>query len=498
MTRKHTQRTPFIAAIVVALIAIPASATVGTLPAGTAIAVSITSPADGAVFVTPAGGSVDVAVTGTASVGEEEPDATLAYIVDVSDSTRMGGGPCGDPNGDGMPDTIVDCEVAAVLELNAAALSKGSVDEVGLGVFGLTGAAADMTPGGRDDPITSPAGGDLNTVVASIHLYDGNHEAGVSQYTHKDVGGGATNFQAGLEAGGTIVAASSNSHNIVVFLSDGASNMGNDFATALQALVDAGAVVHAFAVGTSASCTGGSHGTLQEMADATGGACTQVTDPSTLPDILPDLVASTLDQLDLVVDAGAPTTLTAGQVAAALPLQGAAGTTFSTSADDLGMGTHSICMTASGSDSGGSGAVTDCVRVHVVGRVPVDIHPTSCPNPINTGSRGFVPVAILGTADLDVASIDASSARLEGVPAHRWSIEDVATPHEGAMRAADDCTTNGADGLDDLTLKFAAQDLAAAIAPATDGEVRILELTAQTNDGADLVGHDVVVILAKK
>jgi len=34
--------------------------------------------------------------------------------------------------------------------------------------------------------------------------------------------------------------------------------------------------------------------------------------------------------------------------------------------------------------------------------VPVDIKPTSCPNPLNVKSRGVLPVAILGTADFDV------------------------------------------------------------------------------------------------
>ena len=37
----------------------------------------------------------------------------------------------------------------------------------------------------------------------------------------------------------------------------------------------------------------------------------------------------------------------------------------------------------------------------------------SCPNPINTKDRGRLPVAILGSKDLDVTHIDPVSLRLE-------------------------------------------------------------------------------------
>ena len=60
--------------------------------------------------------------------------------------------------------------------------------------------------------------------------------------------------------------------------------------------------------------------------------------------------------------------------------------------------------------------------------VPVDIKPTSCPNPLNVKSKGVLPVAILGTVDFDVSDIDPATVLLEGVPPLRWALEDVATP----------------------------------------------------------------------
>lgn len=47
----------------------------------------------------------------------------------------------------------------------------------------------------------------------------------------------------------------------------------------------------------------------------------------------------------------------------------------------------------------------------VVCPVPIDIKPQSCPNPINVKSRGVLPVAILGTAEFDVTTIDPASIR---------------------------------------------------------------------------------------
>jgi len=58
--------------------------------------------------------------------------------------------------------------------------------------------------------------------------------------------------------------------------------------------------------------------------------------------------------------------------------------------------------------------------------VAVDVKPGSCPNPLNLKSRGILPVAILGSEDFDIDTIDIASIRLEGVMAVRSNIEDVA------------------------------------------------------------------------
>ncbi|MFC1665888.1 hypothetical protein ACFL17_09760 [Pseudomonadota bacterium] len=133
----------------------------------------------------------------------------------------------------------------------------------------------------------------------------------------------------------------------------------------------------------------------------------------------------------------------------------------------------------------------------IVVKAAIDIKPTSCPNPINTKSKGKLPVAVLGSFDLDVTDIDPVSIRLEGVSPIRSSIKDVATPHERSSDNANDCTTVGADNHPDLTLKFKTQAIVDALGDVDDGEVRVLSLTGALKDGTEIKGNDVVIIKKK-
>ena len=141
----------------------------------------------------------------------------------------------------------------------------------------------------------------------------------------------------------------------------------------------------------------------------------------------------------------------------------------------------------------------------------VDIKPGSCPNPLNTGSKGVLPVAIAGTVDFDVTMIDPASVRLlanpdadppfEGVAPLRWSYEDVATPYEGEFVDAYSCHEMNGDGYMDLTLKFKEQEVAAALGDVSDGDVIIIVLTGsltEENGGTPIIGADVVKIIEKK
>lgn len=136
--------------------------------------------------------------------------------------------------------------------------------------------------------------------------------------------------------------------------------------------------------------------------------------------------------------------------------------------------------------------------------VSVDIKPGSWPNPINLGSKGVISVAICGTDEFDVLTVDPASIRLtiedlEGeVAPLRWSYEDVATPYTGEEGGGHALT---GDGFIDLVLKFDTQELVnTLILTYHIGETIPLIIKGnlkEENGGAPLKGQDFVRILGK-
>lgn len=126
----------------------------------------------------------------------------------------------------------------------------------------------------------------------------------------------------------------------------------------------------------------------------------------------------------------------------------------------------------------------------------IDIKPQSCPNPFNTKNKGVLPVAILGTENFDVTTVDPATVLLEGVAPLRDSFEDVSRPVDPEADPCE-CTTEGADGYMDMTLKFDHQEILMALEPVSDREVRVLTLTGMTYDGMTIEGKDCVVIIKK-
>jgi DNA-binding beta-propeller fold protein YncE len=124
-------------------------------------------------------------------------------------------------------------------------------------------------------------------------------------------------------------------------------------------------------------------------------------------------------------------------------------------------------------------------------------------SPLNVKSRGVLPVTILGTDVFDVTQVDPSSVKLEGISPLRWSLEDVATPFEaliGREDCYDDCTSEGADGCLDLSLKFDTQEVVSAIHLVKDGDCLVLTLTGNLKGeygDTPIVGEDTVIILKK-
>lgn len=132
-------------------------------------------------------------------------------------------------------------------------------------------------------------------------------------------------------------------------------------------------------------------------------------------------------------------------------------------------------------------------------KVAVDIKPGSCPNPVNTRSSGVLPVAILGSNNLDVTMIDPASIRLAGVEPLRSAYGDVAAPAPDITDC--NCIETGPDGLLDLTLKFATQAIVEAVGDVDDGDIVPLELTGILYDPIPheipIEGSDCILIKGK-
>jgi hypothetical protein len=132
----------------------------------------------------------------------------------------------------------------------------------------------------------------------------------------------------------------------------------------------------------------------------------------------------------------------------------------------------------------------------------IDIKPGSCPNPLNVKSKGVLPVAVLGSADFDVSTIDPATVRLsrEGVegevPLLRWSYEDVGTPFEGELCG---CHALNGDGYADLSLKFDMQALIPGLElGGVKGNTLPLTLTGNLKEefgGTPVKGQDCVWVL---
>jgi hypothetical protein len=114
---------------------------------------------------------------------------------------------------------------------------------------------------------------------------------------------------------------------------------------------------------------------------------------------------------------------------------------------------------------------------------PIDIKPGSYPNSINPGSRGTVPVAILGTPDFDAATVDPTTVTLEGAPVKT-------NKRNKPMASLEDVNK---DGYRDLVVHFETQQLN------LDEEATVAYLEGETYDEPPIViiGVDTVKIKKK-
>lgn len=381
-------------AALVSLIGVLAAPTTASLPGGTSISVELIAPSQ--ILSDPGAASI----SGTATVGEgvAVPNTLLIYVLDVSASTTaFGANVCGNqntrsPSGFDNPNTILDCEVLALINLNAQAITAGSVGEVAVVAFGSTAAIGDVSPAPGEQRVTAPATSDDNStlepdavsVLRSAFAFTSGND-GIGLYTRRDILG-FTNFSDAVAKALEVAAGSTMPNKIVAFVSDGEATAG----TGIAGLLPSNDVVFfTFAVGSGSSCTSSSGGrpSLLNISTASGGTCTNVPDPASLPDILPDLIGSKLLDVELWIDGMSHGSLATTPSIPMGGLDGPATVTFSRDIT-LAAGTHEVCVIAHGSDVGGPGSVNQCqtIEVSFPPTPPGQPIQTSNANPNNSGA----------------------------------------------------------------------------------------------------------------
>ncbi|MDF2628892.1 MAG: hypothetical protein K0R39_2723 [Symbiobacteriaceae bacterium] len=301
-----------------------------TTSTGQTLSIQIDGPADGTRVNVPSG---NVTVTGTATIGPLSESGNVMYVVDVSGSTVNPRNQ--DCNGDGSVNaadnldddgligTTLDCEVAGVMALNGS-LAGSPGAEAGVIIFGSNAAIADVSPAGGQQDFLSPLGADgnangqadINDVAGSLRP---NGIAGL--FTAKNVGGG-TNFDAALTSIRTAFATKPGENNIAFMLSDGQANLNLAPGGPLALVAAAGIKVNTYSVGgDSTGCDPTDN--LRRIADATGGTCTEVTDPSDLSSVL--INPATISKVEVSLNGGAPQMASLAGNSYEIPLSGLQG-----------------------------------------------------------------------------------------------------------------------------------------------------------------------------
>jgi hypothetical protein len=408
-----------------------AAAGSAALPGGTSFEVQVTAPNDGAVLPE----ATPIVVSGRATVGAAAPLANTSLItaIDVSGSTAnaVSTTVCGNQNPlhDSVANTVLDCELAAAKQLNAAAASAGTVADVG--VIGFAGRVV-----GTNQPLTNEAAplglsptSPGQTLVAPSADENGNgtrdvDESIASAYNRNILGTvgfppgpfpvGFTSFSTFTSPGNTnywaavtqiralAATAPTGLTKIAVMLSDGDSTVGSPsnqpVSAALTGIAESGLMIYTFAIGNVASCAGSGfgYGTLQEIADASGATCTRLAEPADAVTAVPGAIGSTIRDFRTSGNGRAgpydptpgtpvpPATLTPGGI-----LKGPGAATFSSTypASTATPGPKTLCVRATGADGGGAQTLADCVDVTIKARPTVTLEPGDGP----AGTVGSTP-----------------------------------------------------------------------------------------------------------
>ena len=340
-----------------------------------------------------------VSATAEATLGEGDT-ANVVYVVDASGSMENPSFNPFDPtvancDGDGLVGTAMDAACVGLIALNGSLGSAVNVN-VGLVAFGSSAKTADMGPAGGAQTFTSPpdvddsgnAVPDADDVIHSVQTEFGDETAvgGIGVFTNDMTASfpGGTNYDAALtNMNASFATQPPTDINTGFFISDGLpSAFTTGAGSPLQDAIDAGTRILTFGIGGGApnSCDPGAP--LRTIADATGGSCTEVADPSDLSTVLPAQLTN-IESLVLEVN-GVQVASTSG----AEPVSMALTNVSITSA--LVVGINTIEATATAAD--GTVVTADTT----LGVVDLTLTPANEVNDLSVDSSHTVLATVLG------------------------------------------------------------------------------------------------------
>ena len=226
------------------------------------IEVTVKSPQQCEIFTAgPNNGGAVIPFSGVAQIlGTGVADTSMVFVIDRSGSTCdiMNLGCSSDENYDMQYDDILDCEIAAILDLVSKVREEGSVSKIGLVSFSHT--FQDIVAATIELPLTDIA-------------VPGNTEFHAIENAIRQLNcGGATNYAAAVEKACEVMETSTSENNVVVFISDGEPTRGG----APASYCTNNAVFHTIALGPSSTCDGGDDTSLTAISQATEGTCQEV------------------------------------------------------------------------------------------------------------------------------------------------------------------------------------------------------------------------------
>ncbi len=187
---------------------------------------------------------------------------------------------------------------------------------------------------------------------------------------------------------------------------------------------------------------------------------------------------------DIIVGATSPSGVPASDSAIQAFLNGATAsdvadpspTITNDAPDPFPLGITVVQFTAT-DDSGNAAFCTAGVTVRVL--VDIDIKPRGDPNSFNCGSKGVLPVAILGSAGFDATEVDRTTVTLKA---------PLNTVHALDKSLIKDVNH---DGFKDMVVYFSSKEVATEIGcPLAQGTVVPVTIKGSTTDGTAFVGFD--------